>query len=95
MSSSDQVIERARSRIRNPLTAIRAFCISCMGGLSHFVPGCTAHRCPLFAYRMGKDPRAKKRGRPFKIVESSLSGSANSEAGELKFEEWQTGEAGA
>lgn len=93
MTAQERVIARALSRIRNPLTAIRAFCITCMGGYENHIPRCTVPRCPLFAYRMGKNPNAKKRGKPFESMESDLSKSANNGRGVLRFEERQAGEA--
>jgi len=39
------------------LRVIRKNCISCMGGYEIEITKCTAPDCPLFDYRMGKDPR--------------------------------------
>ena len=39
-----------------PLKAIKAFCIECMGHQAHMVKDCTAPKCPLYEYRMGKSP---------------------------------------
>ena len=35
--------------------AIRAKCIDCMGGDKSEVRKCTAVKCPLFPFRMGKE----------------------------------------
>ena len=35
--------------------AIRAKCIDCMGGDKSEVRKCTATKCPLFPFRMGKE----------------------------------------
>lgn len=78
MTPQDRNIERALARVRNPLTAIRAFCVTCMGGYAHLIPECTAPKCPLFAYRMGRNPNAKARGKFFQPVPSNTSGHANS-----------------
>lgn len=78
MTPQDRSIERALARVRNPLTAIRAFCVTCMGGYGNLIPGCTSLRCPLFEYRTGKNPKAKARGKSFQPVTPSLSGAANS-----------------
>ena len=50
-------------RIRkNPVKAIHAFCVECMGGNPKEVEGCTASEsssygfCPLYPFRMGKNP---------------------------------------
>lgn len=80
MTPQDRNIERALARVRNPLTAIRAFCVTCMGGYVNFVSGCTATRCPLFTYRMGKNPQARKRGKPFETVQSDSFRGADSGA---------------
>lgn len=41
---------------RNPLKAIRAKCIDCCGGNSAEVRKCTATGCPLWPFRMNKNP---------------------------------------
>ena len=43
-------------KITSPLKAIRCFCIECMGGQVREVKDCTAPNCPLYAFRMGKNP---------------------------------------
>ena len=43
-------------KITNPIKAIRCFCIDCMGGQAREVKDCTAPNCPLYAFRMGKNP---------------------------------------
>lgn len=78
MTPQDRTIGRAVGRVRNPLTAIRAFCVTCMGGYVNLIPACPAAKCPLYAYRFGKNPKARKRGRPFKIAQSTVSSPANS-----------------
>lgn len=80
MTPQDRNIARALDRVRNPLTAIRAFCVTCMGGSANLIPSCTVSHCPLFTYRMGRNPKARKRGKPFEITRSNPSDSANSEA---------------
>ena len=40
----------------NILKAIRQQCVECMGGQLGEIPLCTAPKCSLFPYRMGKDP---------------------------------------
>ena len=45
-----------KSMIRSPLKAIRRNCIICIGSIRE-VPNCTAEKsCPLFPFRMGKNP---------------------------------------
>ena len=43
-------------KITSPLKAIKCFCIECMGGQVREVKDCTAPICPLYAFRMGKNP---------------------------------------
>ena len=43
-------------KITSPLKTIRCFCIECMGGQGREVKDCTAPNCPLYAFRMGKNP---------------------------------------
>ena len=40
-----------------PIRSIRAFCIQCMGYQRTEVPLCTAPKCPLYPFRMGKRPQ--------------------------------------
>jgi len=47
---------------KNPVKAIREFCIECMGGkgngqnISHLIKECSAPDCALYDYRLGKNP---------------------------------------
>ena len=52
----DAVEDKYRERIKNPATAIRAYCVECMGGSVSGVKDCTSMTCPLWNFRMGKDP---------------------------------------
>lgn len=40
-----------------PMRAIRAKCIDCCGGNVYEPRYCTAKRCPLHPYRLGKRPK--------------------------------------
>lgn len=42
--------------VRNPATAVRQFCLKCMGGSSQLVRECEAVTCPLWMFRTGKNP---------------------------------------
>ena len=42
--------------ITSTLKAIRADCIDCMGGQRGLVRDCELRGCPLWPYRMGKNP---------------------------------------
>lgn len=42
-----------------PMKAIREKCIDCCCGSTYEVKLCTATRCPLYAFRLGKNPNIK------------------------------------
>jgi hypothetical protein len=50
------VCERFTAGVTNRKTAIRAMCVTCMGGMVYEVAKCTSNTCPLFEYRMGENP---------------------------------------
>lgn len=43
----------------NPLRAIRAKCLDCSGGNRAHVRDCPIEECPIWAYRMGRNPARK------------------------------------
>ena len=43
-----------------PLSAIKEFCVSCLGGQPRLVKGCTAKNCPLYPYRTGHNTNSKR-----------------------------------
>lgn len=43
----------------NPVKVIREKCLDCCCGSTHEVKLCTAERCPLWPWRMGKNPYRK------------------------------------
>jgi len=47
--------------ITSPLKAIRANCVDCMGGQMKLVKHCDLRGCPLWPYRLGKNPFITKR----------------------------------
>lgn len=47
--------------ITNPVKTIRAFCIDCCGGSTNEVKLCTAPKCALYPFRLGKNPYRAKR----------------------------------
>jgi hypothetical protein len=55
--SCTRIIDKYHARATTPLKAIRAFCISCMGGQVREVGRCTAPTCVLYGYRMGSKPK--------------------------------------
>lgn len=44
------------NEIKSPLKAIRQHCIECMGDQVREVPYCNVKRCPLYSFRLGKNP---------------------------------------
>ncbi len=44
---------------RNPMKVIRAMCLDCMAEQPSMVRKCTSVGCPLWPYRMGKNPFRK------------------------------------
>lgn len=53
--------EMETDRITNPIKAIRAYCLECCLDQSNEVKLCPAEGCPLYPFRMGKNPFRKKR----------------------------------
>lgn len=47
--------------IKNPVKAIRAFCLECSGNSSAEVKDCPRLICPLYPFRFGKNPYRQRR----------------------------------
>jgi hypothetical protein len=47
--------------IKNPVKAIRAFCLQCCGGNANDVRNCPSAVCELKPFRFGKNPYRTKR----------------------------------
>lgn len=47
-------------RIHSPVTAIRAMCVECMGGMVRAIKVCPSTGCPLWAFRMGVNTMDKR-----------------------------------
>ncbi len=62
MAGMDRIEAKYRARATSPLRAIRAFCVICMGCQPKVVAQCSAPTCPLYHYRMGKNPYQKRGG---------------------------------
>lgn len=43
-----------------PLSAIKVFCVDCLGGQPKLVKGCTSKNCPLWPYRTGHNTNSKR-----------------------------------
>lgn len=54
-----RILAKYRRKARSPLKAIRGFCIHCMGGYVREVARCTATKCLLYPFRMGRNPFGK------------------------------------
>ena len=64
LDETAHVVERYQERVKSPITAIRSFCISCMGGYVKEVKHCTAPACPLYPLRLGVNVFSAKYGVP-------------------------------
>ena len=47
--------------ITNPVKAIRAFCLECSGDSTAEVKSCPRTVCPLYPFRLGKNPYRQRR----------------------------------
>lgn len=52
---------KEKKPITNPVKAIRAYCLSCVGGSSNEVDKCPIPECALYPFRYGKNPFRTKR----------------------------------
>ena len=48
-------------QITNPIKAIRAYCMECSCGQTSEVKGCPVYKCPLYPFRLGKNPYRQRR----------------------------------
>ena len=63
---------------------LRKYCLYCMGGHSKLVKECSNSKCPLFIFRMGKNPNAKGEklsDRQIKAMEAGRNRHLNPEKG--------------
>ena len=67
-----------------PLKAIRAWCIECGGDSPSEARKCPAMRCPLWPYRMGKNP-LDPRTRTKSLNEKALAATNETKANETPF----------
>ena len=54
------IIAKYNSKVRNPMTGIRAKCVECSGGSLKEVNECHITTCALHPFRMGVNPFNKK-----------------------------------
>lgn len=67
-----RTVEAYEKRVKSPLTGIRAFCVSCMGGQVSEVSDCPSVKCPLYNFRMGHNPYHGLHIQKEKIVSPSV-----------------------
>ena len=58
---STETVSRNGQKVQTPLKAIRAKCIDCSGGSRLEVKHCPVTSCPLYPFRLGKNPFRQKR----------------------------------
>jgi hypothetical protein len=63
MKNKNNNLRRPEGKILTPLKSIRKQCIECMGGSAEEVKRCTARKCWLYPYRLGRDPKREGRER--------------------------------
>ena len=61
-SAGDHLSTKYSAKVKSPVTAIRAMCYWCQGEDISGVRNCTNMVCPLFPFRMGKNPFYGKLG---------------------------------
>lgn len=88
-NGQDAVVNKYRSRIKNRATAIRAYCVWCMGGELVGVRLCPSVTCPLHPFRMGGDPFRGFDIPKFEMPELDVEVDEEEDAGE--FEEGDDG----
>lgn len=64
--------QKYRDRIKNPMTAIRCFCVICQGGSTAGVRKCVSTDCPLWSMRMGRNGLSTRRGMTPGFLKSSV-----------------------
>lgn len=57
----DTEIEEGNTKAITPMKAIRAKCLDCCGGQYSEVKQCPCTNCPLYDFRLGKNPNRKPR----------------------------------
>lgn len=57
----DTEAEEENTKVMTPMKAIRAKCLDCCGGQYSEVKMCPCTNCPLYDFRLGKNPNRKPR----------------------------------
>lgn len=55
-----EVVNRYKSKVKNPKSAIRAMCVECSGGSVKEVQMCPVTKCALYPFRLGQNPFHQK-----------------------------------
>ena len=50
---------KIKRKILTPVKAIKKYCYDCSGGSKKEIRECVITDCPLYVYRMGKNPNRK------------------------------------
>lgn len=53
--------DKMNQKVFTPIKAIKAKCLDCCCGDKGEVKACTAANCPLWCFRLGKNPNRKSR----------------------------------
>jgi hypothetical protein len=61
--NNDIKMSHIAGKVKSPLKAIRAHCLSCCAGCPGEVRLCTVTRCDLYTYRLGTNPNRAGIGR--------------------------------
>jgi len=56
-----------------PLQAIRQHCLECSAGNKSEVRNCIIVECPLYPFRMGKNPNRAGIGNPKAVIKKNIS----------------------
>lgn len=56
-----------------PLKAIRKKCLECSSGSTQEIKNCLIPECPLYSYRLGKNPRRKGIGNKTKVFRKNIT----------------------
>lgn len=55
-----EVVNKYKTKIKNPKSAIRAMCVECSGGSVKEVQMCPVVKCALYPFRLGQNPFHQK-----------------------------------
>lgn len=70
------MMDNVETKVLTPIKAIRAKCLDCMCDSAQEVRLCPCQDCPLYPYRMGRNPNRKGMGGNIKALSTEKSDSA-------------------